>query len=223
MGWVGVVVGQFITLVLGQGSSRAGHPASSPLPSPPEWTLENFPWRVLLLQQWTRSRASFPILMSSGFSHNYTFNAISTTIPRCGIGSTLLRAEGEEGQLPLTLSYDHCYDLRASFCFCPRGSSKSTASRMQQNPETLNQNKETLQWRSKDRWIKVVLTDSLFHLTATVIRLSFPLFYLSFASYFLKFYCISLGGGRFQEQRVDNKGQGNEWDGDTYVKDTKNK
>lgn len=119
MGWVDVMVGQFITLVLGQGSSRAGHPASSPLPSPPGWTLENFPWRVLLLQQWTRSRASFPILTSSGFSHNYTFNAISTMIPRCGIGSTLLRAEGEEGQLPLTLSYDHCYDLRASFSSAP--------------------------------------------------------------------------------------------------------
>lgn len=54
-------------------------------------------------------------------------------------------------------------------------------------------------------------------------KIEFSSFFLSFASFFLKFYCISLGGGQFQEQRVNNKGQGNEWDGDTYVKDTKNK
>lgn len=128
-GVVDVLVGHFIILVLGPGRCRTGQPASSPLPLTTRVNSWESPWLVHLLQQWTRSRASFLTSMSSGFSLNYTFKASSTMLPRRGIGSTLLNAKGDEEQVPLTFSYDHCYDLKASCLFCLRSSSKSTALR----------------------------------------------------------------------------------------------
>lgn len=62
-----------------------------------------------------------------------------------------------------------------------------------------------------------LLRDSLCHAAASMMRLIFPIFFIS-----LKFYFILIGGEVLQEQRADMKGRGNEWDPDDDVKDTQN-